>query len=139
MLDKGNPPEQMVMALITQSSFLTHKGKDLCSFWHGPVFAWNSGTCQCSANWFAWELLFLVEKERGKYIQASDGDREEEMVLVPYLVSWTMANGMRGKSKEAATMKGSVSAVHMEMCDKDLGSGSLPYLDWQLKVRIPLA
>lgn len=47
-------------------------------------------------------------------------------------------SGVRGKSKDSATIKGSVdsatikgsvSAVYMETCDREQSNASLPYLD----------
>lgn len=70
------------------------------------------------------ELLFPFERERGRCRQASDGDGEGEMVssTLPGLTDC-------GKSKEAATIKGSVNAVYTERCNRALGSVSLSYLD----------
>lgn len=73
--------------------------------------------------------MFLVERKEGNVFKYQMVMEKKRWCLEHYLVSWAGTSKIRGKSKEAVTIKGSVSALYMEMCDKELGNASLHYLD----------
>lgn len=80
---------------IIQSCLSSHKGKDLCPpSWNSPDSPVHGGVC-----------FWLQGKEEDICKQRMVREKKR-WCLIPYLASWTMVSGVRGKST-----KGSVSAV----------------------------